>query len=86
MNDPHLLIRYFFFQRFTSHSTSLDLEHLSHLTRTLYHHDFALDILSLHLKISYLICDALEIISEYDCETVGVFATEAYEVRANNDP
>ncbi|KAG1757493.1 mediator complex subunit Med5-domain-containing protein [Suillus lakei] len=58
-------------KRFTSHSTSLDLEHLSHLTRTLYHHDFALDILSLHLKISYLICDALEIISEYDCETVG---------------
>ncbi|KAG1755207.1 mediator complex subunit Med5-domain-containing protein [Suillus paluster] len=58
-------------KRFTSHSTSLDLEHLSHLTRTLYNHDFALDILSLHLKISYLICDALEIISEYDCETVG---------------
>lgn len=58
-------------KRFTSHSTSLDLEHLSHLTRTLYHHDFALDILSLHLKISYLICNALEIISEYDCETVG---------------
>lgn len=58
-------------KRFTSHSTSLDLEHLSHLTRTLYHHDFALDILSLHLKISNLICNALEIISEYDCETVG---------------
>ncbi|KAG2350443.1 hypothetical protein BDR05DRAFT_954539 [Suillus weaverae] len=58
-------------KRFTSHSKSLDLEHLSNLTRTLYHHDFALDILSLHLKISYLICDALEIISEYDCETVG---------------
>ncbi|KAG1783872.1 mediator complex subunit Med5-domain-containing protein [Suillus placidus] len=58
-------------KRFTSHSKSLDLEHLSNLTRTLYHHDFALDILSLHLKISYLICDALEIILEYDCETVG---------------
>lgn len=74
------------FQRFTSPSKLLDLEHLSHLSRTLYTHDFALDILSLHLKISYLICEALEIISEYDCETVGMSATGADNIPTNDDP
>ncbi|KIJ68368.1 hypothetical protein HYDPIDRAFT_124791 [Hydnomerulius pinastri MD-312] len=58
-------------KRFSSHSRSPDLEVLSHLTKTLYAHDFALDILSLHLKITDLISEALELLYEYDCETVG---------------
>ncbi|KIJ21680.1 hypothetical protein PAXINDRAFT_105041 [Paxillus involutus ATCC 200175] len=58
-------------KRFTSHSKSGDLEVLSHLTKILYTHDFALDILSLHLKITDLVFEALELLCEYDCETVG---------------
>ncbi|KAF8140190.1 mediator complex subunit Med5-domain-containing protein [Boletus edulis] len=66
---------YFFAQvvrkRFTSHSKSGDLEVLSHLTKMLYAHDFALDILSLHLKITDLVFEALGLLHEYDCETIG---------------
>ncbi|KAF9229359.1 hypothetical protein BS17DRAFT_771335 [Gyrodon lividus] len=58
-------------RRFTSHSKSGDLEVLSHLTKILYAHDFALDILSLHLKITDLVFEASELLCEYDCETVG---------------
>ncbi|KAH0838360.1 mediator complex subunit Med5-domain-containing protein [Lanmaoa asiatica] len=58
-------------KRFTSHSKSGDLEVLSHLTKMLYAHDFALDILSLHLKITDLVFEALELLHEYDCETIG---------------
>ncbi|KAF9242868.1 hypothetical protein BU15DRAFT_86664 [Melanogaster broomeanus] len=58
-------------KHFTSHSKSGDVEVLSHLTKILYAHDFALDILSLHLKITDLVFEALELLCEYDCETVG---------------
>ena len=58
-------------QRFSSHSKSGDVEVLSHLTKILYAHDFALDILSLHLKITDLVFEALELLHEYDCETIG---------------
>ncbi|KAG9314425.1 hypothetical protein JVU11DRAFT_5222 [Chiua virens] len=58
-------------KRFTSHSKSGNLEVLSHLTKILYAHDFALDILSLHLKITDLVFEALELLHEYDCETIG---------------
>ncbi|KAH7883678.1 mediator complex subunit Med5-domain-containing protein [Phlebopus sp. FC_14] len=56
---------------FVSRNGAPDLEVLSHLTKILYAHDFALDILSLHLKITNLAFEALEIVHEYDCETVG---------------
>ena len=45
---------------------------MSHLTKMLYAHDFALDILSLHLKITDLVFEALELLHEYDCETIGM--------------
>lgn len=63
-------------QRFTLHSKSGDLEVLSHLTKMLYLHDFALDILSLHLKITDLVFEALELLHEYDCETIGMSSFE----------
>ncbi|KAI9572901.1 hypothetical protein HD554DRAFT_2014555 [Boletus coccyginus] len=56
---------------FTSHSKSGDLEVLSRLTKMLCTYDFALDILSLHLKITDLVFEALELLYEYDCETIG---------------
>ena len=39
--------------------------------KTLYSCDFALDILSLHLKIPDVLFDAVQLLTEYDCETVG---------------
>ncbi|KAI6132767.1 mediator complex subunit Med5-domain-containing protein [Pisolithus croceorrhizus] len=48
-----------------------NLEILSHLMKILYTHDFALDILSLHLKISDVLFDAIHLLTDYDCETVG---------------
>ncbi|KAH7931048.1 hypothetical protein BV22DRAFT_1053726 [Leucogyrophana mollusca] len=58
-------------KRFTAHTKTLDVEVLSHLTKILYSHDIALDIVSLHIKVTDLVFDALEFLSEYDCETVG---------------
>jgi len=42
----------------------------------LYAHDFALDILSLHLKITDLVFEALELLHEYDCETIGMYTSQ----------
>ncbi|KIM67250.1 hypothetical protein SCLCIDRAFT_109053 [Scleroderma citrinum Foug A] len=56
---------------FSTHFKSGDLEVLSHLMKTLYSCDFALDILSLHLKIPDVLFDAVQLLTEYDCETVG---------------
>ncbi|KAL4071001.1 mediator complex subunit Med5-domain-containing protein [Scleroderma citrinum] len=56
---------------FSTHFRSGDLEVLSHLMKILYSHDFALDVLSLHLKISDVLFDAVQLLTEYDCETVG---------------
>lgn len=58
-------------QRFTSLTSALDVESLSHLCKILYSYDAALDIMSLHVKISDLIFQALHFLKEYDCETVG---------------
>lgn len=55
----------------TAHFRAGDLEILSHLMKILYTHDFALDILSLHLKISDVLFDAIHLLTDYDCETVG---------------
>ncbi|KAI6047573.1 mediator complex subunit Med5-domain-containing protein [Pisolithus marmoratus] len=55
----------------TAHFRTGDLEILSHLMKILYTHDFALDILSLHLKISDVLFDAVHLLTDYDCETVG---------------
>ncbi|KAI6031767.1 mediator complex subunit Med5-domain-containing protein [Pisolithus microcarpus] len=54
-----------------AHFRTGDLEILSHLMKILYTHDFALDILSLHLKISDVLFDAVHLLTDYDCETVG---------------
>ncbi|KAG6334298.1 hypothetical protein ID866_4795 [Astraeus odoratus] len=56
---------------FATHFKSGDLEILSHVMRALYSHDFALDILSLHLKISDVVFEATQLLTDYDCETVG---------------
>lgn len=42
----------------------------------LYTYDFALDILSLHLKITDLVFEALELLYEYDCETIGTCTSQ----------
>ncbi|KAI6162252.1 mediator complex subunit Med5-domain-containing protein [Pisolithus thermaeus] len=55
----------------TAHFRAGDLEILSHLMKILYTYDFALDILSLHLKISDVLFDAIHLLTDYDCETVG---------------
>lgn len=55
----------------TAHFRTGDLEVLSHLMKILYTHEFALDILSLHLKISDVLFDAIHLLTDYDCETVG---------------
>lgn len=59
------------YQCFTTHFRSRDLEVLSHLMKALYTYDFVLDILSLHLKISDIVFEAIQLLNEYDCETVG---------------
>ncbi|KAJ6610072.1 mediator complex subunit Med5-domain-containing protein [Mycena sp. CBHHK59/15] len=58
-------------RRFTSSAASLDTETLSHLCRIFYLCDAALDMISLHLKISDLLFQALLFLEESDCETVG---------------
>ena len=58
-------------QRFTTLSANFDVDTLSHLARILYNNEFALDIVSLHIKISDLVVRALAVLEDYDCETVG---------------
>jgi len=58
-------------QRFATLTSALDLESFHHLCKTLYLNDAALDIISLHVKISDLVFYALSFLEEYECETVG---------------
>ena len=59
------------FQRFKSHATALDMESLGHLCKVLYTYEPALEILSLHVRLGDIVAQALIIIEDYDCETVG---------------
>ncbi|GJE87594.1 mediator complex subunit Med5-domain-containing protein [Phanerochaete sordida] len=58
-------------KRFKSYSTANDIESLGHMCKILYSHESSLEILSLHVTIQDLLCRALAIIEDYDCETVG---------------
>ncbi|KAJ6503472.1 hypothetical protein C8R47DRAFT_1250472 [Mycena vitilis] len=59
------------FRRFKTSASSLDTESLSHWCRLFYLCDAALDMISLHSKMSDLIFLALQFLQEADCETVG---------------
>ncbi|KAJ7110136.1 hypothetical protein C8R44DRAFT_274021 [Mycena epipterygia] len=58
-------------RRFKTSAKSLDTETLSHMCRIFYLCDAALDMISLHSRISDLIFQALLFLEESDCETVG---------------
>ncbi|KAJ7783871.1 hypothetical protein DFH07DRAFT_727526 [Mycena maculata] len=58
-------------QRFKISATSLDTETLSHMCRTFYLCDEALDMISLHSRVSDLIFQALVFLQDSDFETVG---------------
>ncbi|THH20641.1 hypothetical protein EW146_g766 [Bondarzewia mesenterica] len=58
-------------QRFTVLATSWDVDSLGHLAKILHTNEAALDIVSLHIKISDLIVRAVALLDQYDCETVG---------------
>ncbi|KAI0963789.1 hypothetical protein AcW1_000766 [Taiwanofungus camphoratus] len=58
-------------KRFTSLAHSLDVEPLSHLCKILCKCDPALDIVSLHIRLTELVAHALAFVEDYDCETVG---------------
>ncbi|TFK77029.1 hypothetical protein BDN72DRAFT_866833 [Pluteus cervinus] len=58
-------------QRFSSLTTSLDVEGLSHLCKLLYTYDSIMDILAFHIRIPTLIFHAVSFLEDYDCETVG---------------
>ncbi|KAK7465624.1 hypothetical protein VKT23_005597 [Stygiomarasmius scandens] len=71
--DPasHATFSDIIFQRFSSATTQLDIESLSHITKALYSHNHSTDILTLHVNIPDLISQALLFLELYDCETVG---------------
>lgn len=50
---------------------STDVELPSRLSKLLNSHEDALDIVSLHVKMSELLPYALAFLADYDCETVG---------------
>ncbi|ETW87289.1 hypothetical protein HETIRDRAFT_307456, partial [Heterobasidion irregulare TC 32-1] len=58
-------------KRFTALATSGDVESLGYLAKILYMNEAALDLVSLHVKISELTAHALVLLEDYDCETVG---------------
>ncbi|KAI8980648.1 mediator complex subunit Med5-domain-containing protein [Trametes punicea] len=58
-------------KRFTSSTKSVDTETLSLVCKMLSKHEMALDMLSLHAKITDLVAHALAFVEDYDCETVG---------------
>ncbi|KAI0704950.1 hypothetical protein BC835DRAFT_1261628 [Cytidiella melzeri] len=58
-------------KRFLSSAISSDLESLGHLSKLLYTHEHALEILSMHARLFDLVAHALAIIEDYDCESVG---------------
>lgn len=49
----------------------MDAEQLGLVCKMLCIHEIALDMLSLHNKITDLVAHALAFIEDYDCETVG---------------
>ena len=49
----------------------MDAESLGQVCKMLCTHEMALDMLSLHAKITDLVAHALAFIEDYDCETVG---------------
>ncbi|KAI0375369.1 hypothetical protein BV20DRAFT_265653 [Pilatotrama ljubarskyi] len=58
-------------KRFTSSTKTVDTETLSLVCKMLCTHEMALDLLSLHTKITDLVAHALAFVEDYDCETVG---------------
>ncbi|KAI1793915.1 mediator complex subunit Med5-domain-containing protein [Ganoderma leucocontextum] len=58
-------------KRFTTSTKNLDAESLGLVCKVLSKHEMALDMLSLHAKISDLVAHALAFIEDYECETVG---------------
>ncbi|KAI0660442.1 mediator complex subunit Med5-domain-containing protein [Cubamyces menziesii] len=58
-------------KRFTSSTKNVDTENLSLVCKMLCKHEMALDMLSLHAKITDLVAHALAFVEDYDCETVG---------------
>ena len=60
-------------QRFASLSGASEAEPPSQLSKLLYTNEFALDIVSLHVRVSEIAAHALRYLSEYDCEAVGQY-------------
>ncbi|PFH54543.1 hypothetical protein AMATHDRAFT_135078 [Amanita thiersii Skay4041] len=58
-------------KRFSSLTSTYDIDGLSHLCKVLYTCEPALDIVALHVRISDIVFHALVLLDEYDCETVG---------------
>ncbi|EAU93047.2 hypothetical protein CC1G_06767 [Coprinopsis cinerea okayama7 len=58
-------------KRFELSSTGGDVEPFGRLCQLLYTHRFALDLVSLHVKVSDLVFYALSFLEAYDCESVG---------------
>ncbi|KAJ6604728.1 mediator complex subunit Med5-domain-containing protein [Mycena vulgaris] len=58
-------------RRFKTSVSAMDTETLSHMCRVFYLCDAALDMVSLHSRVSDLIFQALLFLEESDCETVG---------------
>ncbi|CDO76644.1 hypothetical protein BN946_scf184868.g58 [Trametes cinnabarina] len=58
-------------QRFTTSTKNVDTETLSLVCKMLCKHEMALDMLSLHAKITDLVAHALAFVEDYDCETIG---------------
>ena len=51
----------------------MDADSLGPVCKMLCQHEMALDMLSLHAKISDLVAYALAFIEDYDCEMVGTY-------------
>ncbi|KAI0800903.1 hypothetical protein C8Q74DRAFT_1345580 [Fomes fomentarius] len=58
-------------KRFTTATRNMDAEQLGLVCKMLCLHEIALDMLSLHYKITDLVAHAVAFIEDYDCETVG---------------
>lgn len=61
-------------QRFSGLVEEQDVESLSQLCKVLQRKDAIFDLLSLHIRISDLVFQALLFLENYDCETVGTFS------------
>ncbi|KAJ7181738.1 mediator complex subunit Med5-domain-containing protein, partial [Mycena crocata] len=70
-SSSHKIFAESLLRRFTMAANSLDTETLSHMCRIFYLCDAALDIISLHLRVSNFCYQALLFLEESDCETVG---------------